>query len=241
MNNVAIRLAIRFFKEVKNFEADAEGRVKAPDAYKNKVMHEIDSILAGKTVTEQQLDDYITQYKKLNELAHEAYGMTDILKYFDVRARKVEVKADPNNILRSGTFYYHPALQVAPPPPMIVQLPDGTFEASYESDEFFLEIKEKFTYDDLVDYFMYRMELSESGQKERYIGQFKHILKKVDIDVLLYTIDEARALAEDLDKMKPKNPFDVMDYIEEGIVVLEERKNTCYMEGLDRVIPRGTK
>lgn len=237
MNNDAIRLSIKFFKDIKGFEEDVNGRIKAPDDYKNRIMNEVDQILAGGTSAEQ-LEQCMTHYSMECENAHEAYSMQEILKYCKVKARKVEIKIDPNNILKRGTFYYHPMLQVAPPPPVIVQLEDGTFESSYETEEFFLEIKENFTYDDLAEYFLYRMEIEDAGMKDRFIGQFKHILKKVDIDLLMFTIDEARALAEDLDKPKPKNPFDVMDYLEEGLVVLEERKNTCYMEGLDRVIPR---
>jgi hypothetical protein len=240
MNNIAIRLAIKFFEEVKGFKRDSNNRIEAPDTYKNKVMKEVQEILQG-GMHEKQLEDLMDRYVKEHPSPKEVYNVQDILNNFKVDAKKVVVKFDPNNLIESGKFYYHPALQVAPPPPTVVQLDDGTFESSYETEEFFLEVKEKFTLDDLVNYFYNIMEIKDSGMKERHVGAFRHILKSNDIDVILYTIDEARAMAEDLNRPRPKNPFDITDYIDYGIEVLEERKNTCYMEGLDRVIPRGTK
>lgn len=237
MMSEAIRLSIQFFKEIKGFEEDSTGKVKAPDKYKVTVMQNIEQILAGGT-NPKDLEQYMYQYKQMNPDAHEAYNVDDILKYLDIHAKKVEVKRDPNNILEHGKFYYHPALQVAPPPPVVIQLDDGTFQSSYDNQEFFLEVKESFTFEDLVAYFYKVMEHDSTGFKERDIGAFKHIMKSYDIDTVLYTIDASRFLAEDYMKPLPKNPFEIRDYVEDGMQVLEERKNTCYMEGLDRVIPR---
>lgn len=237
MNNIAIGLAIKFFEEVKGFKRDANDRIQAPDAYKNKIMEEVKQILQGGT-SASQVGELMDRYRSEHPVPNEVYNVQDILDYFKINAKKVVRESDPDNLIEEGKFYYHPALQVAPPPPVVVQLDDGTFESSYDTEEFFLEIKEKFTVDDLIKYFYNIMDIHDSGMKERHSGAFKHIMKSNDIDVILYSIDEARVIAEDLGKPRPKNPFDVTDYIEYGIEVLEERKNTCYMEGLDRVIPR---
>lgn len=233
----AIRLSIKFFEEIKGFDKDSTGKVKAPDAYKVSVMSNIEQILAG-GMDARELESYMDNYKGNHPQPKEAYSMDDILSFFQVNAKKTVVKRDPNNLLQAGAFYYHPALQVAPPPPTLIQLDDGSFQSSYESEEFFLEIKESFTFEDLVAYFYRVMEMDGTGFKERDIGAFKHILKSYDLDTILYTIDEARFLAEDLNKPRPRSPFDIRDYFNEGTEVLEGRKNTCYMEGLDRVIPR---
>lgn len=237
MNNTAIRLSIKFFLELKGFKRDSNQRIEAPDSYKNKIMNEVQQILQGGT-NATVLEEYMDRYKKEHPSPREVYSVQDILNHFQVAVKKKVIEQDPNNLIEQGKFYYHPALQVAPPPPTVIQLEDGTFESSYESEEFFLEIKERFTLDDLVNYFYNIMDVKDSGMKERHLGAFKHILKSTDIDTLLYTIDEAKAMAEDLNKPRPKNPFDITDYIDYGTEVLEERKNTCYMEGLDRVIPR---
>jgi hypothetical protein len=237
MLNEAIRLSIKFFEEIKGFGKDSTGKVKAPDNYKVSVMANIEQILEG-GMSVKDLEHYISEYKRVHEAPQEVYSIDDILKFFNVNAKKSVVQRDPNNLIQAGTFYYHPALQVAPPPPTVIQLDDGTFESSYETENFFLEIKESFTYDDLVDYFYKVMGNDMQGFKERDIGAFKHILKSYDLDLVLYTIDESRFQSVDLNKPIPKSPFDIRDYFEFGELVLEDRKNTCYMEGLDRVIPR---
>ena len=237
MLNEAIRLSIKFFEEIKGFGRDSTGKVKAPDKYKVTVMANIEQLLEG-GMTTQDLEGYLNKYKTEHPSPNEAYNIEEILKFFNVDAKKGIVQRDPNNLLKPGEFYYHPALQVAPPPPVLYQLDDGTFVSSYDNEEFFLEIKEKFTVEDLVQYFYNIMGLDGEGFRERDMGAFKHILRSYDLDTVLYTIDEARFLSEDLSKPIPKSPFDIRDYIDEGAMVLEERKNTCYMEGLDRVIPR---
>ena len=237
MANETIRLSIKFFEEVKRFDKDNTGKVKAPDKYKLSVMSNIEQILAG-GMDANELESYFEQYNIQHEAPSEAYSVDDILKFLKVNAKKTVVERDPNNLIEAGKFYYHPALQVAPPPPTVIQLDDGTFQSSYDVEEFFLEIKESFTYEDLVAYFYKVMGQSGEGFKVRDVGAFKHIMQSNDLDIVLYTIDEARFLAEDLSKPIPKNPFDIRDYMDSGFDVLEERKNTCYREGLDRVIPR---
>lgn len=239
MMNDAIRLSIKFFKEIKGFGEDATGKVQAPDKYKVDVMKNIEQLLAGGTSV-KEMETLMNRYKAVHPNPQEVYMVDEILSHFKVKADKKEVKRDPNNLLEPGRFYYHPALQVAPPPPTIMQREDGTFYSSYEDEEFFLEIKECFTLCDLVDYFYKVMEI-DVDFKERDMGAFKHILKSYDIDTVMYMINEAKAMSEDYGKPTPTSPFDIRDYADDAIAVLEDRKNSAYMEGLDRVIPRTSK
>jgi len=236
MQNEAIRLSIFFFEEVKKFGKDMTGRIQAPDHYKNHIFHQVQQLLAGGT-SPSLLSSLLQEYAQKHPSPQEVYDIEEILHYFQVDVRKGEVTQDPDNLMQPGVFYYHPALQVAPPPPTIIQLPDGSFQSSYEQEEFYLEMKDRFTLDDLVDYFYRKMEITHEF-RERDKGAFRHLLKSFDLDTILYTIDEARLVAEDLGKLLPKSPFDLRDYLEYGIAILEDRKNTCYMEGLDHVIPK---
>jgi hypothetical protein len=241
MINEAISLSIMFFKGLKKFPSDEQGKVKAPEKYKLLIMENFEQLLNGGE-SPKVLAQYMKRYSEEHPSPQEVYNMEDILNYFKVAYKKSEVKRDPNNLLEPGKFYFHPALQVAPPPPVVYQLDDGTFKSSYDDEPFFLEIKESFTWDDLVGYFYKVMELDGEGFKDRDMGAFKHIMKgNVNLDLILYTIDEARFQAEDVGKPRPKNPFDIRDYMDEGATVLEDRMNTCYMEGLDHVIPRASK
>lgn len=239
MQNQAIRLSIKFFEEVKGFGKGADGKVQAPDNYKHLIMNSILEILQG-GMSPQELEALINRYRLTVERPEEVYGIEEVIAHFGIKVVKGKPKKDPDNLLERGKFYYHPALQVVPPPPVIRQLDDGSFEASYENEDFFLEMKERFTLDELVEYFYNRIGI-DGGFRDRDKGAFRHVLKTYDIDVVLYTIDESNALAQDLNKPKPQSPFDIRDYLEEGKVILEERKNTCYMEGLDRVIPRNSR
>lgn len=239
MMNDAIRLSIKFFEEIKGFGKDATGKVQAPDAYKVNIMKDIEQLLNGGTSV-KEMETLMNRYRAVHPNPSEAYMVDEILSYFKVKADKKEIKRDPNNLLEPGKFYYHPALQVAPPPPTIIQRDDGTFYSSYEEEEFFLEIKECFTLGDLVDYFYKVMDI-DVDFKERDMGAFKHILKSYDIDTVMYMINEARAMCEDNGKPLPTSPFDIRDYADDAINVLEDRKNSAYMEGLDRVIPRTSK
>lgn len=237
MKNAAIRLSLKFFTDIKQLEKDSTGKVKAPNSYKAAIMENIEALLAG-GMTEGELSTCLGDYKKAYPTDTDVYNVDDLLKRMGVSKKRGEIKQDPNNLMRNGSFYYHPALQVSPPPPVIRQLDDGSFVSSYEEEEFFLEMKDSFTYEDLVNYFHSVMGIKGEGYLQRDIGAFRHLLKSHDLDTLLYTIDAARFYAEDYSKPLPKNPFDVGDYIDEGESIFEERKNTCYMEGLDRVIPR---
>lgn len=237
MQAEAIRLSVIFFEYVKGFKKDIHGRVNAPENYKLKVMGNFKEVLAG-GANAQELERMMHEYREDHDKPQEAYNIEDILKYYKINPKKKVVKRDPNDIMEEGKFYYHPELQIVPPPPVIRQLDNGDFVSSYDEEDFYLEMKDKYTLENLVDYFHKRMEIKGEGFKDRDIGAFKHILKSYDLDTVLYTIDQARFVAEDLSKPIPKTPFDIRDYFDEGTGMLEDRMNTCHMEGLNRVIPR---
>lgn len=237
MQNEAIALSIKFFAEIKGFSQDGQGKVIAKDEYKMKIMNDLISLLAGGTPAEK-IEKILEDYKKLHVNPQDAYSIDDILSFLQIRLPKGQVKDDPDNILERGKFYYHPRLQQSPPPPTIELMEDGTFKRSYDEEKFFLEVKEKFTIDDLIDYFYETMDIQVETYRRRDKGAFEHLLRNYDIDILMFTIGEASFMSEDLNKRKPRHPFDIEEYVEDGISLMDERKNTLYMEGLDRVIPR---
>lgn len=233
----AIRLAVKFLTEVKGFEKDQSGKIKASDTYKKIVREGMEAVLAG-GMTAGELDHALATYKATCPKASEAYGIDDVLKYLRITAKRGIVTNDPDNLLVRGRFYYHPQLQIAPPPPVVQILPDGTFRASYEEDPtFYLEMKEKYTLDDLLDYFYNRVGIKKQNRK-RDRGALEYILKQYELDVVLYSIDESAVMYLDTNSSPPKNPLDIEDYVENGEALLEDRKNTLQMEGLDHVIPR---
>ena len=238
MQNEAIRLSIKFFEEIKGFQRNERGMINAKDSYKIKVMNDVQSVLAG-GIEVKELELLMDRYKVECPNAREAYSIDDVLHFFQIEARKGVVAQDPNNLIQPGKFYYHPRLQKVPPAPTIEILPDGTFKSSYEEEEFYLEIIERFTLEDLTRYFYEIMGIQDEHHLKRDAGAFKVLLERYkDLDLLMFTIIESAVLAEDLNKRKPRHPFELEEYIEDGRAILEERKNTLYMEGLDRVIPK---
>lgn len=235
--NDAVRLSIKFFAEIKGFKKDAKGKIEANNDYKIAVSKAIDAIIAGGTSAEE-LSKLMDEYKATHPAPHEAYGVEDILKYMNIQAKKGVIKEDPTNLLVRGKFYYHPQLQIVPPPPVVKILNDGTFIASYEEDPtFYLEMKEKYTLDDLLDYFYERTGI-QSKNRKRDKGSMEYILRLNELDIVLYSIDESSVMYMDKNCRPPRNPLDLQDYFEDGEAILEDRKNTLEMEGLNYVIPR---
>jgi hypothetical protein len=228
----AVKLSVHFFTVVKGFERDIQGMILADNNYKIIVMQSFDQLLAGGASAEVMID-LMNRYKNDHKSPMEAYTMEEIFKFYKVDATKSQRKVDPDNLLEYGRFYYHPALQIAPPPPTVSVNVDGTFSASYEEDTFYLEIKEKYTVDDLVDRFYKRAGITKQRNRTADKGAFKHLLKSNELDVILYAIDEA-VISDDI----PRSPFDLSDHLDNAELVLEDRMNTLHMEGLDHVIPR---
>jgi hypothetical protein len=233
MNSDAIGLTVKFLSEVKGYPMNSQKKVAAPANYKKIVMESFDQLLqSGNSVS--LMSQMISEYIRRCETYKEAYKMEDIFHFLNINIihNKLPEK-NPENILEPLRFYHHPALQVAPPAPIVELLPDGTFRSSYDEEEFFLEIKESFTIDDLVDYF-YRMTGNDNSRyRDRDKGAFKHMLRQTDLDALLYAIDDSTVGDE-----FPRMPFDIEKYIKNAELILEERKSSLSMEGLDHVIPR---
>lgn len=234
--NESVKLCITFLTDIKKFPTTDKGVVQAPETYKDVVWKSFEKLLAS-GVTADEMNAWMNRYKSTHPTPTDAYTIEDIINYLkvDVQKRKPIVrKHNPDNLLEAGRFYYHPALQIAPPPPVINVNPDGTFTASYEEEEFYLEIKEEFTLEDLVKHFH---KLIPTTRKRKNIeadkGAFKFLLKSYDLDVILYCIDEAR-VADDL----PSTIFEIEDHVENAELILEDRKNTLFEVGLDHVIPR---
>jgi hypothetical protein len=236
MTNEAIALSILFFEKVKDMKKDGQGKIQAAPHYKHTVMKDIQELLSG-NMTFDKLNEVIVAYVRSNPpKLRETYVPSEILQVLRIPFKKGVQQVVPDNLIVPSQFYYHSALQLTPPPPTISQLPNGDFVSNYE--DFYLEIREVFTLDDLLTYFYQKVGIVETTTLERDKGAFRHMLKSFDVDFILHLIDEAYAQAVDRGAPIPKEPFSIQDYVQDTYQLYENRKNICYEGGFDHVIPR---
>lgn len=235
--NETIALSMEFFQRVKCFQLGADGKIKTAPHYKRVIMKDIEELLAG-NMNYDSLLNAINRYiaRTHPDKTKETYLVSNILDELGVSYQKGVPQNNPDNLVTPMKFYFHPELQITPPPPVITQLADGSFHTAYE--QFYLEIREEFTLDDLVTYFYNKMNIQETSTREKDKGAFRHMLKSYDLDFLLHLIDEAYAQSMDRGNYLPKEPFGIQDYVNEAMLVYENRKNICFEGGFDRVIPR---
>lgn len=237
MNNKMIKLAMKFLEEIKGYKKDSHGKLKCDLKYKQEVMNEFGEILAGNSLTYAQLFGVLEKAK--DEVDKESfYKPSDILNKLNIKFVK-KPYTDANNLLIPGKFYYHPRLQLTPPAPKLKIEDDGTITPSYEEEEFYLEIVDKLTIENLITYYYNKMGKSvDKKYLSRDIGAMEHMLKFWDVDFILYLIDEAFAISMDKGEPLPNSLLDIQKYDEAALAVYEARKNLCFEEGLDRVHSR---
>lgn len=151
-----------------------------------------------------------------------------------------------SNILKDGTFYFHPLLQIAPPPAVITINDDGTF--SRKEEEFYLKIKNSFTFNDILEHFYKRFPKIERNE-QRDLGAIEYLYYKIvepmikntndstlnAVDLLLFTIDATRFLCEDLDE-ELKRILDLTMYMDKGLLIYQDKREGCILAGIDHVI-----
>lgn len=166
--------------------------------------------------------------------------------HFQKYAKEHKNKVVVGNILKDNKFYYHPILQIAPPPPVITVNPDGSF--SKKQQEFFLKMRNCFTFDNALEYFYMRFPNIDRSQK-RDVGALEYIYNKVitpaldnlkdqdlnAIDLLLFTIDSASSLSHDEDTKLTKL-LNLTDYVSYGILVYQDKREGCLLAGINRVV-----
>lgn len=238
MNSNILKLAVMFLVDIKGFGYDINKKIDCNVNYKSSVIEDISEILDGKSLTATQFYGVLDKAKSVED-KHLFHKPSEVLEYFKINYKR-GLKRDPNNLIQLNRFYYHPKLQVAPPPPVLKIEDDGTITPSYDSEDFYLEMKDSFTVEDLLDYFYSKknMAVPDSNIKKD-IGAFNHLLQFWDIDFLMFLIDEAFTSSVDEGKPLPNSPLDIQEYDAQAMTVYEARKNICHEEGLDHVIPRG--
>lgn len=109
-----------------------------------------------------------------------------------------------NSLIERNVFYYHKDLQLVSPPP--------TWDKSYP---FFLEMKIKYSTQNILDYFVETFNIREEWvNTEKEIGSINYLLKKYTmfnfmkpVDFILHLIDYTKSLG-----IKANKIYDICDY-----------------------------
>lgn len=184
----------------------------------------------------------IVEYKREHPTQGELRGLLFAKDIFKKTEQKKRIK--DRGLIQEGMFYFHPKLQLAPPPPLMDIDIEGRFVQVNNNEPFFLEIVESYTMKDLVDYFYNKVKILKGNYKRDSRG-FEYFFSQVIIekplnalDLVLFTIDGAVALAHDKDRECPRSAVELLDYANEGHAIYREKFNYSKLMGIDHVTPR---
>jgi hypothetical protein len=213
-----------------------EGNKTVDATLKLKLYNEIKELLQSGT-DKDEITNKIKTYKMNHPKTQTVSTISIIMK------EQVQVNKDEDNLIKPGEFYFHPRLQLTPGMPVIAfDMVRGVFESSYS--KFYLEIVDRFTTSDLMDYALSKLEVADKSEAAN-IGSLKYLLGKYKVDkpyqsldLMLYTIDAASGLMKDLDMMPMAKLIKLDDFIQEGLKLYHDAYNTKKSAGMDKIIPR---
>ncbi len=147
-----------------------------------------------------------------------------------------------DNLIEKGMFYYHPVLQILPPPPLVTETKDG--DLITQDEEFSLRLKKYFSLDNLLDYVYSKFSYILPNRKKD-IGALRHILKNsiepkikninqrqyTSLDLLLYAIDEAYWSSHDSDIRI--EVIQISSYIDSAFEALNDKVSQNELLGLN--------
>lgn len=199
-------------------------------------------------------------FMDINSLIKEGFSIQDIetaIKRNPIEYKKEIYKKDTKPIYRGvvkdkvdllkGRFHFHPYTQESLGPPILYQNEDGTFTESYSKEEFYLKIKEKLTFEDILEY-VYKRFPHVNRSRNKDLGALKHVYNKrliplveavddeiSEVDVMLFTIDAASTIAEDKD-IRLRNPLlEISNYLEDGLELYRDKVEICKLSDLSYV------
>lgn len=208
------------------------------------------------TDVRRQLRDFLSEdYDPdlIKESIIESIGSPDNYRVILRNKKKesgTESKGKTHELIQKDVFYFHPYLQVVPPPPILEQDPKTGELRQTNQVDFYLKNKESFTLQDALDFF-YEKFPDFRQYKDRDIAALKFMLERDfypaaeranlhrkeavinGLDLYLYTVIEARELIHENDGYL-KSMFNITKYLEDGLYLYEERIHNAKLNGLDK-------
>lgn len=168
--------------------------------------------------------DIIKKIRMCNDNNRDYYGFFKSIK-------------SSGNLLNPDKFYHHNELRIVPGPPKRVW-DINTGEIVNIDQEHYLEMKASYTIDDVVKYIEKRDFLSKTIQDiNRARGSISFLLKKYDIDFLLFLFDTVNDIYSSKQKFA-RSLIEVSEYEDEAKQNYEQRITESKINNIDKVIPK---
>lgn len=168
-------------------------------------------------------DDLINKINKTNDINKSPFV------FFNINSN--------GNLLDPDRFYYHNELRKCPPPPKR-SWDINTGEITSEKQEYFLEMKASYTANDIMSY-LYKKEflLKALQDKNRTLGSINFLLKKYDIDFLLFLIDTANDIYSSKQKYV-RSLIEISEYEDEAKSNYEQKITESNISGQNKVVTK---
>jgi hypothetical protein len=152
----------------------------------------------------------------------------------------MDKKEPPNNLLEPDVFYYHSELRNMSQPPRITKDPE-TGRMVRHSEPFYLEMKQRYSMQELMDYWYKQQEITPNEHMLRQDeGKFKYILGNYTLDEVLFSIDVSNILRKERQLRPLRNAFELDKYIEDAREAIQRKQNVHKMQGINREFRRDT-
>jgi len=203
--------------------------VKATAGVENRIKNAINSIERFMQIgwTIKDLQDEISEFSKTYpQIIPNIYHLDEIIGN----------KQPPNNLIDPEMFYYHNALREVPPPVKIKMIEGKPVR---EEQSFYLEMKKRFTMQDLLAYWYEHNGVKPNSSMLRQDeGKFNYLLGFYTVDELLFAIDVSKSMRAQKQQMPLRNVFDLERYMEDARIFMEGKKNVHQLAGINRVIAK---
>ncbi|GAK42087.1 hypothetical protein TCA2_4579 [Paenibacillus sp. TCA20] len=169
------------------------------------------------------------------EIEKFAQDYPDMVKRIYMLEEIFATKKPPKNIMNPDIFYYHNRLRETSPAPKMRKGPDGKY--IQEVEPFFLEMKKRFTMEELLEYWYEKMNIQSNPHMiKQDEGKFNYLLGIYDLDEILFAIDEAKRIRLSWQRSLLRNAFDIEKYVDEARETISQKKNIHQIHGINRVI-----
>lgn len=143
------------------------------------------------------------------------------------------------NIINPYRFYYHNQLRIVPDVIIDEKTVDEETELIDTSEKYYLEMKASYTVDDIVEYYISAIGVDRKILKmEEQKRIFNWLLKRYDLDLLMYMTDSFVANVIDNDKEAPLVPLEIQKFSNEARTILLAKRTEAKESDNDRIIPR---